>query len=101
MSGANRDRTGDLLLAKQALSQLSYGPARRSSLATARIEAGLGGLQPYGPLDHDHNIPTHANPVLHDLGPEPAGTTHLDSLRDLHGAGADMSGEVSAERAGG
>ncbi len=26
MSGASRDRTGDLLLAKQALSQLSYGP---------------------------------------------------------------------------
>jgi hypothetical protein len=26
-NGANRDRTGDLLLAKQALSQLSYGPA--------------------------------------------------------------------------
>jgi hypothetical protein len=26
-SGASRDRTGDLLLAKQALSQLSYGPA--------------------------------------------------------------------------
>ena len=25
--GADRDRTGDLLLAKQALSQLSYGPA--------------------------------------------------------------------------
>ena len=25
-SGANRDRTDDLLLAKQALSQLSYGP---------------------------------------------------------------------------
>ena len=32
--GANRDRTGDLLLAKQALSQLSYGPAR----AESRIE---------------------------------------------------------------
>ncbi len=29
-SGANRDRTGDLLLAKQALSQLSYGPRGRS-----------------------------------------------------------------------
>jgi hypothetical protein len=28
-SGASRDRTGDLLLAKQALSQLSYGPAGR------------------------------------------------------------------------
>jgi hypothetical protein len=27
--GARRDRTDDLLLAKQALSQLSYGPARR------------------------------------------------------------------------
>jgi hypothetical protein len=27
--GANRDRTDDLLLAKQALSQLSYGPACR------------------------------------------------------------------------
>ena len=26
LGGANRDRTGDLLLAKQALSQLSYGP---------------------------------------------------------------------------
>ena len=27
--GARRDRTDDLLLAKQALSQLSYGPAAR------------------------------------------------------------------------
>ena len=34
-SGANRDRTGDLLLAKQALSQLSYGPAGHSSLTAA------------------------------------------------------------------
>jgi hypothetical protein len=31
--GASRDRTGDLLLAKQALSQLSYGPWGGSSLA--------------------------------------------------------------------
>ena len=29
--GANRDRTGDLLLAKQALSQLSYGPRDRAA----------------------------------------------------------------------
>jgi hypothetical protein len=28
--GASRDRTDDLLLAKQALSQLSYGPAGRT-----------------------------------------------------------------------
>ena len=32
--GARRDRTDDLLLAKQALSQLSYGPA---ALANLRI----------------------------------------------------------------
>jgi hypothetical protein len=30
VGGASRDRTDDLLLAKQALSQLSYGPKRRS-----------------------------------------------------------------------
>ena len=30
--GANRDRTDDLLLAKQALSQLSYGPAFDSAV---------------------------------------------------------------------
>ena len=30
--GANRDRTGDLLLAKQALSQLSYGPGIQKSV---------------------------------------------------------------------
>jgi hypothetical protein len=29
--GARRDRTDDLMLAKHALSQLSYGPVRRSS----------------------------------------------------------------------
>src|SRR5215475_4456573 len=36
--GARRNRTDDLLLAKQALSQLSYGPALRHS------EAGMVGL---------------------------------------------------------
>src|SRR6185437_9734062 len=35
-NGANRDRTGDLLLAKQALSQLSYGP-RATSLGDAVV----------------------------------------------------------------
>ena len=30
VGGAGRDRTDDLLLAKQALSQLSYGPANAS-----------------------------------------------------------------------
>jgi hypothetical protein len=40
VGGANRDRTDDLLLAKQALSQLSYGPSPDSSLV------GLGGVAP-------------------------------------------------------
>ena len=37
--GASRDRTDDLLLAKQALSQLSYGPIKVKLV-------GLGGLEP-------------------------------------------------------
>ena len=40
--GANRDRTDDLLLAKQALSQLSYGPA-------SRWLVGLDGFEPSTP----------------------------------------------------
>ena len=38
--GARRDRTDDLLLAKQALSQLSYGPdpQARTELPRARLE---------------------------------------------------------------
>jgi hypothetical protein len=34
--GADRDRTGDPLLAKQVLSQLSYGPKVRCQIADAR-----------------------------------------------------------------
>jgi|SRR5688572_8849635 hypothetical protein len=50
--GANRDRTGDLLLAKQALSQLSYGPClskSRSSVGSCFLVVGLGGLEPPTP----------------------------------------------------
>jgi hypothetical protein len=36
--GASRDRTGDLLVANQTLSQLSYGPAS--------MLVGLGGVAP-------------------------------------------------------
>lgn len=35
-SGANRDRTGDLRLAKPALSQLSYGPKEKQRCETRR-----------------------------------------------------------------
>jgi hypothetical protein len=60
--GARRDRTDDLMLAKHALSQLSYGPVgrrrakqtslrpslhpRRSRSCGARTLVGLGGLEP-------------------------------------------------------
>ena len=40
--GARRDRTDDLLRARQALSHLSYGP---DNLCDARV-VGLGGLEP-------------------------------------------------------
>ena len=47
--GASRDRTGDLLVANQTLSQLSYGPLRTFSLRTRESAAdlvGLGGVEP-------------------------------------------------------
>ena len=46
--GGERDRTDDLLLAKQALSQLSYTPfsTRGKVLASARKMVGQGGLEP-------------------------------------------------------
>ena len=43
LGGARRDRTDDLLLAKQALSQLSYGPGWNAS-RLARV-VGLGRLE--------------------------------------------------------
>jgi hypothetical protein len=42
LSGASRDRTGDLLLAKQALSQLSYGPSGPNIRTAARISSTGG-----------------------------------------------------------
>src|SRR4029077_10181417 len=46
--GARRDRTDDLLLAKQALSQLSYGPlSGRLWLASRNSRMQLG-LHPFG-----------------------------------------------------
>jgi hypothetical protein len=41
--GANRDRTGDLLLAKQALSQLSYGPVGGGIFDPGRVSVGGSG----------------------------------------------------------
>ena len=55
LGGAGRDRTDDLLLAKQALSQLSYSPAggccRRIAVADPRVPilVGLDGFEPSTP----------------------------------------------------
>jgi hypothetical protein len=42
VGGADRDRTGDLLVANQALSQLSYSPGRPEA-SGPQHEAGRGG----------------------------------------------------------
>ena len=44
--GAMRDRTADLLRARQALSQLSYGPLFNASPPYRSKVVGLGGLEP-------------------------------------------------------
>ena len=41
--GARRDRTDDLMLAKHALSQLSYGPNRRTRAGGGRLAAAPSG----------------------------------------------------------
>ena len=46
LGGARRDRTDDLMLAKHALSQLSYGPVSRPAGTQRPIVVGLGGLEP-------------------------------------------------------
>jgi hypothetical protein len=40
--GARRDRTDDLMLAKHALSQLSYGPVTRRRMLTLDESGGPG-----------------------------------------------------------
>ena len=61
--GANRDRTGDLLLAKQALSQLSYGPVRAhdETLETIRSVAGVAW---WVWMDSNHRPPPYQDDAL-------------------------------------
>ena len=56
--GANRDRTDDLLLAKQALSQLSYGP-RLTSLSSAEASVGW-----WVWMDSNHRPPPYQDGAL-------------------------------------
>ena len=47
--GARRDRTDDLMLAKHALYQLSYGPSRSLSMRTGRSIRGFYPKEMVGP----------------------------------------------------
>ena len=68
--GARRDRTDDLLLAKQALSQLSYGPGERTSHAQHDTEresmVGLGRLE----LPTSRLSSARSNQLSYKPGPE-------------------------------
>ena len=66
VGGARRDRTDDLLLAKQALSQLSYGPGCRSAkvvglgrleLPTSRLSSARSNQLSYKPNDRPRSSP--------------------------------------------
>ena len=77
--GAGRVRTDDLLLAKQALSQLSYGPAPklmvgpgRFELPTSRLSGVRSNQLSYGPPifqspDHASEAGTKTDPVASGL----------------------------------
>jgi hypothetical protein len=76
VGGARRDRTDDLLLAKQALSQLSYGPfgskAERSQRSEARRRSAL--------LDSDFWLPV-SESLMVGLGRLELPTSRLSGVR--------------------
>ena len=77
VGGARRDRTDDLLLAKQALSQLSYGPfgskAERSQRPEARRRSPL--------LDSDFWLPVSESLTMVGLGRLELPTSRLSGVR--------------------
>jgi hypothetical protein len=107
-SGARRDRTDDLMLAKHALSQLSYGPRlgepnRPSHLPQPKaghsrpIRVGLGRLErPTSPLsgvrsNHLSYRPVNGNnpPLRQEAAPSRMGQTHACpvEIREAKAAG--------------
>ena len=61
--GADRDRTGDPLLAKQVLSQLSYSPKRN------HVMVGLGRLElPTSPLSGVRSNQTELQARIYTIG---------------------------------
>ena len=62
--GANRDRTGDLLLAKQALSQLSYGPRGREHCDRENHFDPGAGVGWWVWMDSNHRPPPYQDDAL-------------------------------------
>ena len=81
--GARRDRTDDLLLAKQALSQLSYGPASHGTESSMREMVGLGRFElPTSRLSSARSNQLSYRPNL------PSGALDAPSQRPLRATGA-------------
>src|SRR6202011_4245868 len=74
--GARRDRTDDLLLAKQALSQLSYGPAARNACQSEFATAG-----PPSPRLRQGTFRSPREPKVVGLGRLELPTSRLSSAR--------------------
>ena len=78
--GADRDRTGDPLLAKQVLSQLSYSPNKRESAAEV---VGLGRVElPTSPLSGVRSNQLSYRPVFERF-PKPGGSQQPHSIRKV------------------
>ncbi len=71
--GARRDRTDDLLLAKQALSQLSYGPSRYQGISSQ--SSGRKNVRAWPP------IPDYCSLKVVGLGRFELPTSRLSSAR--------------------
>ena len=100
LRGADRDRTGDLLTASQALSQLSYGPkgapkvARSAAKGETFLQSARGENQNRG--DEEERSAQHRKPKG---GRRLVGGEGLFGLVLFHGAQArDWSGPASSLR---
>ena len=76
IGGARRDRTADLLRAKQALSQLSYGPPKVVGLG--RFELPTSPLS--GVRSNQLSYRPKASRCLNIVEPGSRATTHTDNL---------------------
>ena len=108
--GGKRDRTADLLLAKQALSQLSYAPVSRRLPGAPRGVVGLGRFElPTSRLSGVRSNQLSYRPALAGEDPRPSSVGGVErsgcslkteqragsALRPTWSAGCSPSGEAS------